>query len=223
MEGHQTQPLDDGWFKITTRYTVGFIVGGVEAARGTPASDPESTAEYLGRLGGRKAVQLLSAILMARGGANMTIGGSKVLAAGAMELATLGGGSLPSASTALDGAEQIAIGSVQSGIGTLLIVNSSKLPRFDGPKPTHTVNPVRLPGRLRPGKTPQSADAEAVFRNAVPNDPVKPNAWFGRNADGQIYCFSVDNNGTAHFSGIDGVGDGTRNITQYAIDRLNGL
>ena len=34
---------------------------------------------------------------------------------------------------------------------------------------------------------------------------------------------TVNPNGTAHFSGIDGVGDGTRNLTQYAIDRLNGL
>jgi hypothetical protein len=41
---------------------------------------------------------------------------------------------------------------------------------------------------------------------------------------GQIYRFGVDKgNGTAHFNGIHGVGDGTRNITQYAIDRLNGL
>lgn len=27
---------------------------------------------------------------------------------------------------------------------------------------------------------------------------------------------------TAHFSGIHGIADGTRNITQYALDRLDG-
>jgi RHS repeat-associated protein len=99
-----------------------------------------------------------------------------------------------------------------------------KLPRFNGPKPRYTVNPAHVPGpTLRPGKTPLPTDAERVFENAVPNDPTKPTAWFGRNADGQIYRYSVDNNGTAHFSGINNVGDGTRNLTQYAIDRLNGL
>lgn len=101
---------------------------------------------------------------------------------------------------------------------------ASKLPRFNGPKPTYLVNPAHVPGRgLRPGKTPLPPDAEAVFKNAVPNDPKNPTAWFGRNSNGQIYRFSSDRNGTAHFSGIDGVGDGTRNLTPYARDRLNGL
>ena len=99
-----------------------------------------------------------------------------------------------------------------------------KLPRFQGPKPKYHVNPQHVPGRgLRPGKTPLPKDAESVFKNAVPNDPKKPTAWFGKNADGQIYRFSAGNDGTAHFSGIHGVGDGTRNLTDYAIQRLGGL
>jgi hypothetical protein len=65
--------------------------------------------------------------------------------------------------------------------------------------------------------------AANVFKGAVPNDPMNPTAWFGRNADGQVYRFSLGNDGTAHFSGINGVGDGTRNLTRYAIDRLNDL
>ena len=99
-----------------------------------------------------------------------------------------------------------------------------KLPRFNGPKPKYAVNPahVRGPG-LRPGKTPLPADAEDVYKGAVPNDPTDPRAWFGRNAERQIYRHSLGNDGIAHFSGIDGVGDGTRNLTEYAIDRLNGL
>jgi hypothetical protein len=76
---------------------------------------------------------------------------------------------------------------------------------------------------LRPGKTPLPNDARNVFKNAVPNDPTNPTAWFGRNADGQIYRYSLGSDGTAHFSGIHGVGDGTRNITRYVFDRLNGL
>lgn len=99
----------------------------------------------------------------------------------------------------------------------------SRLPRFQGPKPTYHVNPAHVPGPgLRLGKTPLPGDAGSVFKNAVPNDPVSPTAWFGKNSNGQIYRFSLGNDGTAHFSGIDGVGSGTRNITQYAIDRLNG-
>ncbi len=37
-----------------------------------------------------------------------------------------------------------------------------------------------------------------------------------RIGNGQIYRFSLGTDGTAHFSGIDGVGDGERNLTDYA-------
>lgn len=96
--------------------------------------------------------------------------------------------------------------------------------RYQGPKPKYHVNPQHVPGRgLKPGKTPLPKDAESVFKNAVPNDPKNPTAWFGKNADGQIYRFSAGNDRTAHFSGIHGVGDSTRNLTDYAIQRLGGL
>jgi hypothetical protein len=95
------------------------------------------------------------------------------------------------------------------------------LPRYNGPKPTYAVNPAHVPGpTLRPGKTPLPADAAEVFRNAVPDSPTNPRFWYGKDANGRIYRFSSGNDGTAHFSGIDGVGDGIRNITQYALDRL---
>ena len=98
------------------------------------------------------------------------------------------------------------------------------LPRFDGPKPTYVVNDAHVPGRgLRPGKTPLPSDAQQVFKSAVPGDPIEPGAWFGKNGDGAIYRFSLGNDGTAHFSGIDGVGDGLRNLTIYARTRLDGL
>ena len=100
---------------------------------------------------------------------------------------------------------------------------NSKLPRFEGPKPSYSVNPVHAPGTIRQGKAPLPADAEAVFRRAVPDDPVNPRNWFGQNAKGQIYRFSGGNDGTAHFSGIEGIGDGIRNITNYAQQRLAGL
>ncbi|HND31139.1 MAG TPA: hypothetical protein PLA94_14130 [Myxococcota bacterium] len=108
------------------------------------------------------------------------------------------------------------------GGGSFLLMGG-KLPRYDGHKPTYLINPAHVPGRgLRPGKTPLPADAESVFQKAVPNDPVKPTAWFGKNSDGQIYRFSLGNDGTAHFSGIDGVGDGLRNLSPYPVERLNG-
>jgi len=100
----------------------------------------------------------------------------------------------------------------------------AKLLRFNGPKPSYGVNPAHVAGRgLRPGKTPLPKDAADVFKNAVPNDATSPTAWFGRNAEGQIYRYSPTNDGTAHFSGIDGVGDGVRNLTKYAVERLGGL
>ena len=96
------------------------------------------------------------------------------------------------------------------------------LPRFNGSKPKYMINDAHVPGRgLRPGKTPLPTDAEEVFSRAVPNDPENPTAWFGRRDSGQVYRFSMNNEGTmAHFSGIRGVGSGTRNITPYALRRL---
>jgi hypothetical protein len=84
---------------------------------------------------------------------------------------------------------------------------------------------AHVPGSrgFNPRKTSLPSDAEKVFEKSVPNDPKNPTAWFGKNADSQIYRYSLSNDGTAHFSGIDGVGDGVRNLTNYAIDRLNGL
>ena len=91
-----------------------------------------------------------------------------------------------------------------------------KLPRFDGPKPRYTVNPAREAATLGRNKTLLPDDAAEVYRNAVPDDPVNARHWFGENADGQIYRFSNSNDRTIHFSGIDGVGDGIRNLSRYA-------
>ena len=97
----------------------------------------------------------------------------------------------------------------------------SKLSRFKRSKPSYHVNPQHVPGQgLKPGKTPLPRDAESVFKNAIPDDPIDPKNWYGTNTDGQIYRFSGSNDGTAHFSGIEGVGDGIRNITPYALKRL---
>lgn len=121
----------------------------------------------------------------------------------------------------------VVAGSIK--LGTLLVGKApsvvNKLPRFNGAKPSYHINPAHVPGSrgFNPRKTPLPNDSEAVFSNAVPNDPKSPTAWFGRNESGQIYRYSLGNDGTAHFSGIDGVGDGVRNLTKYAIDRLNGL
>ena len=122
------------------------------------------------------------------------------------------------------GAANSSAAGAAAAAGALAEKGLSKLPRFQGPKPSYHVNPAHVPGAgLRQGKTPLPRDAGSVYKKAVPNDPVSPTAWFGRNSEGQIYRFSLGNDGTAHFSGIKDVGSGTRNITQYAIDRLNGL
>lgn len=103
------------------------------------------------------------------------------------------------------------------------VATKARLPRFDGPKPSYNVNPAHVPVRgLRPGKTPLPGDAEDVYRGAVPNDSTNPTAWFGKSDAGQIYRDSIDKAGGAHFSGIDGVGDGVRNLTTYARGRLGG-
>jgi hypothetical protein len=94
------------------------------------------------------------------------------------------------------------------------------------PTPANKQHEADAPRLFRP--TTRSSrldrtDAEQVSQGAVPNDPNNPTARFGRNSSEHIYRYSLGNNGTAPFSGIGGVGDGVYNLTQYAIDRLNGL
>ncbi len=101
-----------------------------------------------------------------------------------------------------------------------------KLERFEGKKPTYFVNPAHVEGpTFVKGKTPLPPDAEEVYKTAVPGDPKNPKNWWGKNSKGQIYRYSVGNDGTAHFSGIDGVGDGTKNLAgnKYAKGRLKEL
>jgi len=109
-----------------------------------------------------------------------------------------------------------------SRLGEIVTDVTGRLRRYDGAKPTYVENAAHVAGRgLRPGKTPLPDDAHEVYKRAVPDDPDVPENWFGMNADGQIYRFSSSNDGTVHFSGIEGVGDGVRNITDYARARLN--
>jgi RHS repeat-associated protein len=96
------------------------------------------------------------------------------------------------------------------------------LPRFNGPKPRYHVNPAHRPG-YNPRKTPLPPDAEIVYRRAVPDDSIKPKNWYGINGKSQVYRYACSNDNSAHFSGIDGVGDGIRNMTDYARDRIRQL
>jgi len=103
---------------------------------------------------------------------------------------------------------------------------ASHLPRYNGPKPSYHRSDAHVRGlALRRGqnKTPVPADAESVYRTAVPDDSVSPKLWFGKNKAGQIYRFSPGERGTVHFSGIDDVGDGIRNMSDYARARLEAL
>lgn len=100
----------------------------------------------------------------------------------------------------------------------------NKLPRFEGQKPEYHVNEAHVPGpRFNPNKEPIPNDAADVFKRAVPDAPVNAKNWFGKNADGTIYRFSNANDGTAHFSGSNQTSSGIRNITDYALQRLEGL
>jgi hypothetical protein len=98
---------------------------------------------------------------------------------------------------------------------------NGKIRRYEGSKPKYVKgnHPDADSSYGDPNKTPIPADAELVFQKAVPNDPDNPTAWFGQNDQGEVYRFS-GSNGEAHFNGIAGVGDGTRNITTYALMRM---
>ncbi len=92
--------------------------------------------------------------------------------------------------------------------------SNGKVRRYDGPKPQYEINPAHVLGpNYNKNKTPLPPDAETVFAKAIPDDPDNPKVWVGRNDQGQIYRYSMDHNRTnAHFSGIDDLGDGTRNV-----------
>ncbi|GAA4349544.1 hypothetical protein GCM10023165_36420 [Variovorax defluvii] len=117
------------------------------------------------------------------------------------------------------GAGRGVVGPLCSSTG---VDGSKGLARYDGPKPQHHVNPAHDPrsARYNPQKTPQPPDAESVYGNAVPDDPINPRNWYGLNSAGKIYRFSSANDGTAHFSGMEGAGDGIRNMTDYALQRI---
>lgn len=92
-----------------------------------------------------------------------------------------------------------------------------RLRRFNGPKPRYSINQAHVRGpTLRPGKTILPNDAEAVYRSAVPGDASAPRAWYGVNQQGQIYRFSLTNDGAVYFSGIIEA----NRIPAYAKDRL---
>ena len=72
---------------------------------------------------------------------------------------------------------------------------NGKLRRYEGSKPQYVRGQHHEIVNIE-GKTPLPADAEEVFRRAVPNSPDGvPRAWFGMSDDGKIYRFSVSNNG----------------------------
>jgi RHS repeat-associated protein len=104
------------------------------------------------------------------------------------------------------------------------LVNGSlakeKLPRFNGQKPRYQVNEKHVKLRKGQDATKLPDDAEDVYKSAVPDDPNNPRNWFGKNKDGVIYRYSSSNDGNAHFSGRSDKGDGIRNLSDYAKERL---
>jgi len=102
-----------------------------------------------------------------------------------------------------------------------ILVHNANCERYDGPKPKYHVNDAHVPGpKFNPDKTPLPNDAKDVFKKAVPSSPIDPKSWFGLNEEGAVYRYSDANDGTAHFSGRSDSGDGSKNITKYALNRL---
>jgi hypothetical protein len=98
---------------------------------------------------------------------------------------------------------------------------NGQLRRYEGTKPTYQVNDKHVKIRQGSNATPLPNDAHQVFSRAVPDDPFNPRNWYGVNSSGEIYRFSSSNDGNVHFSGRENYGDGIRNLTDYAKERLN--
>jgi hypothetical protein len=79
-------------------------------------------------------------------------------------------------------------------------------------KPIYKANPLRDRAFPVHGKTPEPADAQLVYRQAIEGPPVegKPPNWYGLGFNREIYRFSPANDGTAHFSGMTGGPEGLR-------------
>jgi hypothetical protein len=94
------------------------------------------------------------------------------------------------------------------GNSQVLVHNKAKAYQgaYNGPKSRYT-NPgthdPASPNFVR-GKTPLPADADAVYRHAIPDpaktDPIKQ-IWYGRSPDGKYYRYQ-GTNGEVHFNGI---------------------
>ncbi|BCS88789.1 hypothetical protein PSDVSF_20310 [Pseudodesulfovibrio sediminis] len=70
-------------------------------------------------------------------------------------------------------------------------------------KPEYKSNQAHKPGGngFRPNKTVEPKDAAQAYKNAVPKGDGK--TWYSWSTDGkQIYRYSADNAGTAHFNGV---------------------
>ena len=70
-------------------------------------------------------------------------------------------------------------------------------------KPVFKPNPAHTRGKpgFNRAKAVEPADAAEVFETAIEGPNGK---WYGRSANGEIYRFSPDNAGGAHFSGSTG-------------------
>jgi hypothetical protein len=75
-------------------------------------------------------------------------------------------------------------------------------------KPIYRANSAHRAPAPHARKTPEPPDAEVVFRDAIagPWNADKGSMWYGLGRNGEIYRFSPANDGTAHFSGMTGLG-----------------
>jgi hypothetical protein len=76
-------------------------------------------------------------------------------------------------------------------------------------KPELRPNPAHDPksSLFNPRKTPEPPDAATAYQNAVEGER---GVWYGKSETGEIYRYSSDNAGGAHFSGQTGGTDGIR-------------
>jgi hypothetical protein len=112
------------------------VLGVVEAAQGTAARDAESNEEYHGRIAGRRTVMAVGIVLTIKGGTDMAVGGTVVAGAVTLEVGSGGTATIVAGPAAVAGGALVGVGAVETGVGTLLIVNASK------------VGPLQAPGSM---------------------------------------------------------------------------
>jgi RHS repeat-associated protein len=191
-----------------------FLGVGFGARQGLPFTGPFLQTESpfdrgvggIGRafgLGAIGAFQAVLGVLGAKGGQGLVLAGGRTL----NPVAVVSGAALTTAGVALGAYGVSTMGRAFEALRTARASGGEGDGGGSGdgtPKPPYRANPAHDPRSpsFNPSKTPEPPDAASVYQGAIEGD----GHYYGLGGNNEIYRFSSDNAGGAHFSGMTGEG-----------------